>query len=265
MRNRPGLAGTSIGNMNEKTKTKQRKTEKAYANFKPAGPPSMPREKASLISRILNLALTISGIVGLIIFADWAYDQYERTTPEIHAVDSDPATSFVLPFFIKNRSVRFDMTNVTLSCGIELATFEDFDKKLYGVGQAIANSDVTLRKIDEVPVNYPCNAEGILRAQVDGRLRLGGLLTQPGVVHSQLKVKNMCVWIGVKYETFGIRRSYISPMFEWIVTPTGHKWLEGPLVSGQKTDVVQTCPERSTPPFMRLRADDEAPLLQFTF
>ncbi len=225
----------------------------------------MPHEQASLLSRILNLVLTVSAIVGLIIFADWTYDQYERTIPEIHAVDADPGTSFVFPFIVKNRSIMFNMTNVTLSCGIELATFEDSDKKIYGVGGGIANSDVVLKEIDDDPVNYPCNAEGILRAQADGRLRLGGLLTQPGVVHSQLKVNNMCVWIGVKYETSGIRRTYISPMFEWIVTPTGHKWLEGPLVSGKKTDVVQTCPERPTPPFIRLRADDEAPLFQSTF
>ncbi len=177
-------------------------------------PQSLPPKRASLFSRTLNLVLTVSGVVGLIIFGDWTYEDYERTIPEINAVDADPATSFVLPFIVTNQSKLLNMTNVTLSCGIDLVTFEDADKKIYGVQGAIANSDVVLKEIDDVPVNYPCNAEGILRAQTDGSLRLGGLLTQPGVVHSQLKVKNMCIWIGVKYKTFWIGRTYISPMFD---------------------------------------------------
>ena len=189
-----------------------------------------------------------------------AYEAF--ASPQIHVHDADPSASYVLPFVITDGSSIFAMKQVTLLCGVDKAVFEDDKGHLYSVGQVILNSDVYEGSIPpNFPINYPCSANGVLKAQRDGRLRLGSLETEPGVVHSGLKVATMCVWIGIKYKILGIQRIYVSHMFEWIRTPTGHQWLEGPIAAPHTTQGPQDCLPSPHGPFVRLRGDEEAPQL----
>lgn len=170
-----------------------------------------------------------------------------------------------MPFAVKNTSNILPMSNVILTCGVDLATFADASGHRLGSTGLIMDSDATVAAIPPgETINYPCNASGALRAQADGTVEGGGLTTRAGVVTSDLTVESMCVWIKATYQTVWFRRRYVSQMFEWIQTPTGHQWLEGPLVSAQKTNIVQTCRPRPKPPFARFHTGG-LPTLELTF
>lgn len=213
------------------------------------------RKFPSLWNQTVKLVGILSAVGGLILFGDWAQDQYVHLVPEVHAHDADPAASYVLPFVIRNTSHIFDLTDVTLECGIDTVVFEDNEQRRYGVSDLIVDSDATFPVISSnSQVNYPCDAAGILKAQTDGSVHLGGLATRPNVASSQLRVTTMCAWIGATYRTLGIRRTYISTMFEWIATPTGHTWLEGPIAANSPSRIG--CRAKAAPPFIRLNGTE---------
>jgi hypothetical protein len=148
-----------------------------------------------------------------------------------------------------------------------MVVFKDEENRSYGVSDVILDSDVHIQSIPRnSPVNYPCDAKDVLRAQTDGSIRLGGLASRPGYGNIKLTVSEMCVWIGVKYKMIGVSRKTQSIMFEWIPMPGGgHQWIEGPIVSSPITQAAQTCRAKPAPPFVRLHGESNPPTLELDF
>jgi len=224
--------------------------------------PSRTQKILSFLVRPWSITVEVlSLIAALVVF----FEIYIHTVPDIAARDSDPTSSFVLPFKVANKSLIFDMNSVTLTCGIELAVFENEAKQKYGVGDVILDADKKIEKIGRnSSANYNCDASGVLRAQTDGALVLGGLKTPPGATNSKLTLVAMCIWIGAKYKTAGFQRAFQSDIWGWYVTPDGHhQWIEGPLAGGMSKEYL--CERHIEGPFMRLQSGGKRPVLQFKF
>jgi hypothetical protein len=204
----------------------------------------------------------VVGAIGLVASLIVFWETYIQTLPEIHIRDADPTSSYVLPFVVVNKSQFFDMNNVTLKCVIEMVFFEDEEKHKFGEGGVVLDADVLVKQIPtSSQVNYPCEASGVLRAQSDGAVALGSLMTAPGAVHSKLTVSTMCVWISVTYETLGFKRKYRSHNFGWLITPSGHRWLEGPMAQGMTRDYL--CPGDKAEVYTRLHGTGDQPTIEF--
>jgi hypothetical protein len=225
-------------------------------------PTKSPRTVGKLIlEHPLNAGLGLFVAVGTVI--GWVIAVYSPIFARPHDFET---ASYVLPFSIENRGLT-SITHVRLSCGFDMVAYRDRLHRLYGVGQVIANSDVQIPEIkSNESINYPCNADGVLLVNADGSVSLGGLHSGPGAAIPPFEVVSMCAWIEAKYLALWFYpRTYVSQMFEWVQTPTGHVWLEGPLVSRNKTDLTQACLPRPGPPFMRLLGPGNQPLMQFKF
>jgi hypothetical protein len=203
-------------------------------------------------------------IIGLAASLYVFWEVYFHTMPEVRARDSDPTSSFVLPFSVVNKSLIFDINSVTLTCGVELVAFENMEKQKYIVGDVILDTDTKIEKIPRnSPTNYSCDASGVLRVQTDGSLALGILQTPPNAINSKLTVSTMCVWIGMKYKTVGISRTFQSQVWGWYTTPDGHhQWIEGPRAEGISKEYL--CKGAIDGPFMHLQKSG-LPLFQLKY
>jgi hypothetical protein len=81
-------------------------------------PPESPR-KRNLGPWIAGFLALVASIFGIILFGDWARDQYSKIVdPEIAILDSDPASPFLFPFAVRNESPFLAMKEVTWKCSI---------------------------------------------------------------------------------------------------------------------------------------------------
>ena len=206
-----------------------------------------------------GLFVELTGLLAsLIVF----WETYVQTLPEVSIRDADPTSSYVLLFVVANKSKFFDMDNVKLKCVVEMAVFEDEEKRKFDVGDVIVDADVSIQQIPtDSPVNYPCDASGILRAQSDGAIALGGLITDANATDSKLTLTTMCLWISVAYETFWVKRRYRSHNFGWLTTPAGHRWLEGPMAQGMTPNYL--CPGDKAPLYAHLHRNGDLPTVEF--
>jgi hypothetical protein len=102
-----------------------------------------------------------SVIITLLIFADWAHDQYARLDPEIHPRDTLDPLSFEVPFYATNNSAWISMDNVNISCIVDLFHFIDADHKtgLFG-GSVLSPEVISIRH--NAPTAYHCDASRVV-------------------------------------------------------------------------------------------------------
>jgi hypothetical protein len=221
--------------------SKNRRKQKRKAAPRPTAqtnpersPPGFVRQAlASWSSRLIAFVAVSSAIVGLVLFGDWARDQYERLALEIHPHDTVDASSLVLPFQVTNRSL-FRMHNVEFTCGIDLLYFMDADRKT-GIlrDMTFAATGAPSIKRNKL-VNYPCDASRFVQIRPDGSLIMGfpsgqSMTTKPFAFRPPLTIVKMCLWISGQYRLFGTTIHFATTMFQWPAAPGQRQWIEGPI------------------------------------
>lgn len=184
---------------------------------------SLPKRILGFLARRGPLLLSILGALAALAAL---FGAYFYAIPEIDANNSEPSS--VLPFIVKNRSRLFDMTNVKLSCGIELAAYEAGDGKWVAVPAPALfgpTKSVPVLHRHGGTIDYPCNASDyVYRRNIWGDLCFGTKSTC-GKATYKFKTSYMCVWVRVDYHIFSgwLPRHVNSPVFSW----NGRKWTKG--------------------------------------
>ena len=174
----------------------------------------------------------LSTIVGLVLFAVWVHDHIERLVPEIHPLDSVDASSFVLPFTAKNRSL-FDMNDVQFTCSVRLLFFTDAEHKI-GILRDVTFATGTISVPRNSRTNYGCNAAQFVRVGSEGSLQVGFPSAQfttsdLSPFHPPIEILKMCLSISGRYRLFGIPIAFDTATFQWPAAPGQHQWTEGPI------------------------------------
>jgi hypothetical protein len=197
---------------------------------------------------VVASAVAVLGVVSTV-YTIWGPPW--PTNPEIRPRDVIDGSSFVLPFTVRNPSAVFDMDNVEFTCGVDLVHFEDAEGKTGGLSDvAFVTGHYSISANSSI--NYPCDASGIVQILTDGSLTLrNSLSTKPGVFRPPLKVLTMCLWIGGDYKLMGLTRRFTSTIFDWIATPAGHQWLEGPVAHEMSAQYM--CSPAVRTPYMLIK------------
>jgi hypothetical protein len=175
-----------------------------------------------------TIATTVS-VLGLLAVIDQLWGRPWPTDPEIHPRDSVDASTFILPFVVRNKSM-FSMPDVEFRCGVQLLYFSDADGKTGIIsGAAIASDPYTVPT--SPPINYRCNASDLIDIKPDGSVTMRDSLgTMRGVMRAPLKILKMCVWVGGRYKFMGLRWTFRSQTFQWPAAPGKYQWIEGPML-----------------------------------
>jgi hypothetical protein len=191
-------------------------------------PPETPKEAHSWIRWGGYIAATlavIASVVGIILFVDWARDQYAKTTPEIAPKESEASSRTPPAFVVKNISPYFAMGgDVQLVCGIDSATFEVNGKRVgfaMPVTTGIANPPIEPGKTAE----YRCDPSAYMKVENDGISLMGLFAKMPEVAGAELRLTEAIVRVGVKYRIFGIQQESVSEMWKLERSPS-FRWTE---------------------------------------
>jgi hypothetical protein len=167
----------------------------------------------------------IAAVFGIILFVDWARDQYAKTIPEIAPKESEASSRTPPAFIVKNVSPYFAMgSDVQLICGIDSATFEVNGKRIgFGipVTSGISNPPIVPGKTAE----YRCDPSAYMKVENGGISLMGLLAKMPDTVGAELRLTEAIVRVAVKYRTLGLARESISEMWKLERNPD-FRWTE---------------------------------------
>jgi hypothetical protein len=190
----------------------------------PPSPPESPR-KRNWGAWAAGVVALVASFFGIILFVDWARDQYAKTTPDIVPKESEASSRTPPAFVVKNISPYFAMGgDVQLICGIDSAMF-DLNGKLVGIAMPVAtgisNAPIEAGKTAE----YRCDPAAYMRVE-NGNISLMGLVAKmPEANGAELKLTDATVRVGVKYRTFGIQRETVSETWKLERSPN-FRWTE---------------------------------------
>jgi hypothetical protein len=179
-------------------------------------------------------------VLGLPLFVDWVRDQSERFDPDIHPHDTIDPSSFNVPFNVINKSMWVPMTNVKLSCGIDLLYFIDADRKT-GILKDVVFSTGEVSVLRGKPIQYHCDASRFVHLEPAGSLTTGfpsgqAMKTKPAAFRPPLTVVKMCVGVGGEYKIFGFTHRFSTAMFQWPLQPGLNQWIEGWITTDDSND-----------------------------
>jgi hypothetical protein len=158
-------------------------------------------------------------VLGIILFADWCRDQYEKTTPEIVPKDNAAASHSPPAFIVRNVSPYFWMTNVQLICGIDSAAFDVGASGPVGFSIPVTSGKLNPPIRPHKSVEYRCDPSDYLKFE-NGKIWLLGMTSVApldGATASQARLIQAEIWIGVKYRIFWLsnEREFVSPMWKY--------------------------------------------------
>jgi hypothetical protein len=208
----------------------------------PTQPPLPPTVKQTYLQRLrtsktyrvlvrIGEGVLLLAAIGQAVVTFWG--PFWPTKPEISFHDTIDASSTVLPFKIKNRSISFPMY-LDIKCGVDLLYFMDADKKTGLLRDAVFD-------VGPIPVgqtatnNYPCTASDYVHIRDDGSVLMGfekgqSLATKPGAFRAPLIVLKMCMWMSGANKIFGFSIPFLTDMFQWPAAPGQKQWIEGPVI-----------------------------------
>ena len=169
----------------------------------PLVPP--PRTLWKVLARwrrcLVAIVVVVSALGGLIIFVDWAFDQYSVSFPDVRVTDM----ANLLDFKVKNQSHFFYMQNVMISCNLRSRTFESGFGGTITIDSGDIGGTSALHAIAEIEpdqeVSFPCDPK-IGPLEVYGR---------------RMRLLELEICIEVKYKTvrafFSWSSNYTSPIF----------------------------------------------------
>jgi len=155
------------------------------------------------------------------------------TDPEIHPRASFSGNVSDIAFDAINASALFDIKNAELICGVDQAIFEDAIGRLIGsAGFAFLSGKTSVPARGRI--SQQCDVFGSMQIGPGGAVSMrSSLSTAPTGFSGPLKVRKICLWIGVNYTVFGVERRFRSKMFQWPASQDDHSWVEAPIVSEQ--------------------------------
>jgi hypothetical protein len=172
------------------------------------------------------------------------------TAPEISAAPSEDGSSPLLHFSVVNKSGWFGIADIRLSCAADSLWYLDDAGHKFGLGEAFQPPDVVIDKIDAGgKVDFPCDMSQVMTMQPDGSLNLFGLASKPGLVSGIMRLDTLCLRVFATYKTIGRDSSYPSKTFAWVKTPTGHRWIEGPIAHRPNAEYPCGTTEQPPPSF----------------
>jgi len=169
------------------------------------------------VGALIGYAASIAGLIG----------PFWPTDPEFHPRASFSGQLTDIAFEGFNPSTLFNIENATLICGVDQMWLEDADGRLFGASDAAfvtGKSSIPARG----HIEYQCDASGLLQIRPDGGVTMRGALNSPpSNFRGPLKIKKMCLWVGVDYRLLGFDRKFRSTIFQWPASDTDHSWLNG--------------------------------------
>jgi hypothetical protein len=212
-------------------------------NSPPELPPLSRRELRRRLRPHLEIRIWVI-VVTLGVFFFWILSQTANvfqiagppwpTDPEVHPQNVVTGASLTLPFTIKNRSAFFDMNDVALTCGIDLVALEDADGHKLGADSIAFFTGLFSIPANAAPINYPCDASGLVQVTPNGGITFRGALSSPaGPFRAPLKILKMCIWIGGDYKIGPTNWSFTTNIFKWPAAQGVTQWIEGPTAVDQ--------------------------------
>jgi hypothetical protein len=161
---------------------------------------------------------------------DPLYDTYLQTLPDVHpAGQSSDASSYSLPFSIKNHSEYFTVDETLFHCEYSIVTWDMQSPKPHNTPYKLFRARGTMttgsKQADiQIPpgqsVNFACDASEAATASIEG---------------DKLPITEIRMRINIGYHTKLTfvsvpRQTYISPMFIWKKGTSGFQWYEGDII-----------------------------------
>jgi hypothetical protein len=219
--------------------------------------------RPALRFRLLALLLTTGAVLAVIfnyVKILQAIGDAWPPEPDVRPQDAYRGSELRVPLKITNTS-RFPIEDAVLTCGIELALFEDAKGKRFGVSEmAFTNARQTIPP--GVTMDYQCDASYLARIDAGGRLSLRDeLATQTGGFTNPVKILKMCVWVGGDYYTGPIPRSFTSQTYKWPATQNALQWAVGGLI---RDPFAQQNPSKDDPDKLDCSVSPKGPYILFT-
>jgi hypothetical protein len=159
------------------------------------------------------------------------HDLYYETIPDVHpSASSSDIVSYSLPFSLRNRSLRFDMSNAALVCEFTNVTWDTrsapgtpgWFRVIGSVMHPVEQKDFVVET--NRTINFPCDARDAVKAS-------------DSESHADFPVGRVTVRVRVNYRTrfnwFGFsfpRTEFVSSNFTWQKSGSGFQWFEGEVI-----------------------------------
>jgi hypothetical protein len=164
------------------------------------------------------------------------------TSPAIYPNGCVDGSSLILPFTVTDRSAVLGMPKVTFRCGIDLVWAVDSKGQTVLLRDFAFESDGYTVPSGSKPLNYDCDASGLLRTNYDGTLSINGYRESPQsdaahIYHPPWQILKMCVWVGGRYKIAGFwSQEFASGIFQWPATRGSHQWLDGRVIQSAERE-----------------------------
>jgi hypothetical protein len=210
--------------MKKPKKSKPSKPKSLPPPRPPAPPPIPDRWWKRFGNYIFGALVLVASVVGVILFADWARDQYAKTTPEIAPKESEASSRNPPAFVVKNISPYAMGGEVRLVCGIDSAMF-DLNGKMVGFSIPVT-SDMPNPPIQPgQTAEYRCDPSVYMKVENGGISSMGLFAKMPDIAGAELRLVKAVVRVGVKYRILGFPRESLSESWKLERNHT-FKWTE---------------------------------------
>lgn len=169
------------------------------------------RRYVALAIRILRWLIVVTvGMIGLTASIAGIWGPFWPVDPEIKPQNVLSGMPLLLPFTIKNNSSMIDIVNAELRCRVDLVIMQDArHERLLARDMAFATGGLYSIKAKGPPLQYQCDASGLIRLRPDGRITLFDTMeSAPSNFRPPLTIEKMCVWIMGTYTILGGRKSW---------------------------------------------------------